>query len=271
MESSPERPGKEPGVRPRSTAFLTLVGLGVWLAARGALVRVSLGLAALGALVSIVAAAAMRGTSAIQTLPSIASSGFAWGAGSTLAIGGALRALRYEREQGVAALVRARGVGVAAYTAGRVTGLVVVLATAVAGGTLVAGLAATAAATHHAPAVARSSAAALAFSLAFAATLGPLAMATVGGRAKRGGYFWLLVVLVLPELLAPWTRDLLPAGWSELTSIPAALEAVRAGVQTAGPALVHAARAIVGLVAVVAASLLVIRARVPGEGPLEDA
>jgi len=246
---------------------MDVLPLGIWLAARGTLVRASLALAALGALGSIAAAAAMRGTASIQTLPSIASSAFAWGAGTTLAVGGALRALRYDREQGIVALVRARGVGMAAYTAGRVAGLVVVLALAVAGGTLVAGLAATAAAAHHASTVARSSAAALAFAFAFAVTLGPIAMATLGGRSRSGGYTWLLAVLVLPEILAPWTRDLLPAGWGELTSIPAALEAVRAGVQTAGPALVHAARAVVGLVAVVAASLVVVRARVPGADP----
>jgi hypothetical protein len=246
------------------------LALGVWLTARGAMVRASLALAALGALGAIAAAAAMRGTTGLASLPVIASQAFAWGVGTTIAVGGALRALRYDREQGIVALGRQRGVGAAAYSAGRVGGLVIVLAIAVAGGTLVAGLAATAVATAQAFAVARASAAAIAFALAFAVTLGPVAMATLGGRSRPGGYLWLLVVLVLPELLAPWTRDLLPGGWRELTSIPAALEAVRAGVQTAGPAAAHAARAAVGLVAVVAASLIVVRSRVPGADALED-
>jgi hypothetical protein len=248
-----------------------VLALGVWLTARGAMVRASLGLAALGALGALAAAASMRGTTGLESLPAIASQAFAWGAGTTLAVGGALRALRNDREEGVVALARARGIGPAAYAAGRVGGLVVVLAIAVAGGTLVAGLAATAVATVQAFAVARASAAAIVFALAFALTLGPVAMATLGGRSRPGGYLWLLTVLVLPEALAPWTRDLLPRGWRELTSIPSALEAIRSGVETAGPALAHAARGAAGLVAVVAASLIVVRSRVPGDATTEDA
>ena len=66
-------------------------------------------------------------------------------------------------------------------------------------------------------------------------------------------------------------RALLPRGWRELTSIPAALEAVRAGVQSAGPAVLHAARAAVALVAVVAASLLLVHARVSVDALRDDA
>jgi hypothetical protein len=235
------------------------------------MVRASLALAGLGALGVLLAAATLRGTTGLESLPAIASQAFAWGAGTTLAVGGALRALPYDREQGVVALARARGIGPAAYAAGRVGGLVVVLALTVVGGTLLAGLAATAAVTGPVSAVARSSAAAVVFALFFAATIGPLAVATLGGRSRGGGYLGLLTVLVLPELLTPWTKDLLPAGWRELTSIPAALEAVRSGVQAAGPASVHAARAAAGLVAVVAASLIVVRTRVPRDAMAEDA
>jgi hypothetical protein len=241
--------------RPRALA------LGIWLTARGALVRASLALTALGALGSIAAAVATRGTATIEEVPGLASMAFAWGAGTTLAFGGAQRALLRDRERGVVALARARGVGVGVYAGGRVGGLVVILALAVGGGTLVAGLAATAVAGGEMRAVARASVAALVYALAFAATVGPLAMAALGGRSRAGGYFALLAVLVLPELLAPWTGALLPKGWRELTSIPAALEALRVGVQSAGPAVLHAARATVALVAVVAASLLFVHAR----------
>ncbi len=151
------------------------------------------------------------------------------------------------------------------------TGLEEGLATTVGGGTLVAGLAATAVAGSSALAVARASAAALVYALAFSITMGPVAMAALGGRTRAGGYFALIAVLVLPELLAPWTRRLLPDGWRELTSIPAALEAVRAGVELAGSAVLHAVRAAVGLVAVVAASLLWVRARMPGVDRIPDA
>jgi hypothetical protein len=176
-----------------------------------------------------------------------------------------MRAIRLDREHGVVALARARGVGGLAYARGRVGGLVVVLAMAVGGGTLIAGLVATAAAGTHALEVARASVAALVYALAFAITVGPLAMAALGGRTRGGGYLTLLVVLVLPETIAPWTQSLLPGGWRELTSVPAALDAVRAAVQSAGPQLLHGARALVALTAVAAASLLVVRARIPDE------
>jgi hypothetical protein len=240
--------------RPRTLA------LGVWLTTRGALVRASLVLTALGALGSIAAAVATRGTATIAEIPGVASMAFAWGTGTVLAFGGAQRALHNDRDRGIVALARARGVGVAGYTRGRVGGLVAILVFAVGGGTLVAGLAATAVAGGAKHAVARASVAALVYALAFAATIGPLAMATLGARS-RAGYLSLLAILVLPELLAPWTGALLPKGWRELTSIPAALEALRVGVQSAGPGVLHAARAMVALVGVVAGSLLFVHAR----------
>jgi hypothetical protein len=254
-----------PRGRPRTLA------LGIWLTTRGAVVRASLALAALGALGSIAAALAARGTATIGVIPGLASMALSWGAGTMLAFAGAQRALVRDRERGVVALARTRGVGVAGYTRGRVGGLVVMLVLAVGGGTLVAGLAATAAAGGAKHAVARASVAALVYALAFAATLGPLAMAALGGRSRAGGYLALLAVLVLPELLAPWTGALLPKGWRELTSIPAALEALSVGVQSAGPAVVHAARATIALVAVIAGSLLFVHARLSLEPLRGDA
>ena len=239
------------------------MALGIWLTTRGALVRASLVLTVLGALGSIAAAVATRGTPTLEALPDLASMALTWGAGTTLAFGGAFRALRHDRERGVVALVRARGVGVLSYSGARVGGLVAILALAMGGATLVAGLAATAVAGSQVQAVARSSVAAFVYALAFAATLGPVAMATLGGRSRAGGYLGLLTVLALPELLAPWTSALFPRGWRELTSIPSALEALRAAVLSPGSAAaLHGARAAVALVAVVAASLLFVHARV---------
>ncbi len=244
--------------------------LGVWLASRSGLVRASLALAALCTLGSVAAATATRGTALVREIPAIASIVLTWGAGTTLAFGGALRAMRRDRDEGVLALARARGVSVTEYATGRVAGLVVVLAVAVGGGTVAAGLAATAA-TGAAGAVARASAAALVYALAFAITLGPLAMAALGGRTRAGGYLTLLLVLVVPELLAPWTRLLLPDGWDELTSIPAALDALRRGVQSPSASPEHLARAVVAIVAVIAMSLVVVWARVPDMNSTEDA
>jgi hypothetical protein len=87
-------------------------------------------------------------------------------------------------------------------------------------------------------------------------------MAALGSRTRGGGLLLLLVVLALPEVLAPWTSALLPRGWHELTSIPAALSAVRAGVAAPAAMAVPMVRALAGLAAVVAVSLVVIAARV---------
>jgi hypothetical protein len=177
-----------------------------------------------------------------------------------LAFGAALRAIRSDRDEGIASLVQARGVAAGAYVRGRVGGLVLVLAAALGGATLIADAAALATGGGGWP-VLRTGAAALVYALAFAATVGPVAMAALGARTRAGGYVTLLAVLALPELLAPWTSDLLPPGWKELTSIPAALAAVRVGVAHPVAAGAHAARGAAGLAAVVALSLLVVAAR----------
>jgi len=239
-----------------------LTALGAWLAARGALAVVGLALTALGAVASVGVAFAVHvgaGTGAAQ-LPTVAARAIAWSGGVTLAFGAALRAVRRDRDEGVLALARARGATLAAYVRGRVAGLSLLLAAAVGCATLVAGIAATSAAASSGSvaAVARSSAAALAYALAFSATLGPVSVAALGGRSRAGGYVTLLAVLVVPELAAPWTSALLPRGWHELTSIPAALEAVRAGVMLPSRAGAHLARAAAGLAAVAATSLVVV-------------
>ncbi|HEX3345266.1 MAG TPA: hypothetical protein VHS09_11870 [Polyangiaceae bacterium] len=242
-------------MRPRTLA------LGTWLAARGPLAALGFALAIGGALASVVAAVALSGTAVAARLPLVESSAIAWTAGLILAFGGGLRALRHDRDQGVTALARARGATRSGYVRGRVAGLVLVLAVALGGAILVAGVAATSVARPPLPAV-QTSAAALAYVLAFAATLGPVAMASLGSRTRSGGLLTLLAIVALPELLVPWTSSLLPHGWHELTSIPAALAAVRAGVAAPAAMALPMVRAVVGLAAVVALSLLFIAARV---------
>jgi hypothetical protein len=172
-------------LRPRTLAF------GTWLAARGAVAGVGFALAIAGALASVIAAVAVSGGGAAAELPLLESSAIAWSAGVVLALGAAQRAFRQDREQGVVALVRARGASVNGYARGRVGGLVVVLAVAVGGATLVAGVAATSVAHPALPAV-RTSVAALVYALAFATTLGPVAMAALGSRTRGGGLLLLL-------------------------------------------------------------------------------
>jgi hypothetical protein len=236
------------------------LALGIWLASRGGLVAAGLALSAAGALAA--AAEAMTGGPwRGATLPAITAHAIAWSAGITVAFGAALQAMLRDRVEGVLALAHARGLGAADYLRGRVGGLVTVLAICVGGGTLVAGIAATSVA-NPALATARSTVGALAYSLAFAATIGPVALATLGARSRSGGYAALLGVVVLPELLSPWTAALLPRGWSELTSIPAALDAVERVAASPNHDGMHVARALAMLAAVIGASLVIVAAQV---------
>lgn len=246
--------------RPRTLAF------GTWLATRGVIARAAIGLAGMGAVAGVVAAAvvAHRGGHGAAQLPTVASSAIAWSAGVMLAFGGALRAMWRDREEGVLALVRARGAGAGPYVRGRIGGVVALVAIAVGGATLAASLAAvTAAPAQDALRTARASLGAVAYALAFAATVGPVAMAALGARSRAGGYLTLLTVIVLPEMLSSWTSSLLPEGWHELTSIPAALAALRSAVTSPAAMGAHGARAAAGLASVAAASIAIVRLRVP--------
>jgi hypothetical protein len=251
--------------RPRTLA------LGVWLAARGGLATIGFVLAAAGAIGAAVVGVALHGmdeggAQAADALPVVASSAIAWSAGVMLAFGGALRALRRDREDGILGLALARGATARQYVGGRVAGLAVVIVAAVGGATLVASLVALFVGGGASRPV-RLSAGAMAYALAFAATVAPVAMATLGGRSRAGGYLAFLAVLALPELLAGWTRNLLPAGWHELTSIPAALAAVRSGVAEPSANGAQLGRALAALAAVVAIAVasMTLRIRRSGE------
>jgi hypothetical protein len=244
----------------RASSRPATLALGVSLAARGGLAGASIVLAVVAGVVAAGAALASRGGGAAR-IPTMASVFIAWSAGVMLAFGASLRAIPRDREDGILTLLRTRGVSAAAYVRGRIAGLTIVLALAVGGATLAAGIAATAV-VHPAGAALRESAAALVYALAFAFTLGPVAIAALGARTRAGGYLTLLGVLVLPEALESYSARILPPGWHELTSIPAALGAVRAGV-LAPHASASAFRALAGLVAVVLISFAVALARVP--------
>jgi hypothetical protein len=204
---------------------------------------------------------ARHGGNGAVRLPTVASEAVAWSAGTTFAVGAALRAFDRDRDQGVLSLVLARGATAGEYVRGRVGGLVLVLAAAVGGATLVAVLAAASAAGDLSAAL-RQGFAAMVYAVAFSLTLGPVAMAALGVRSRAGGYVVLLAVLVLPELISPWTGLLLPHGWHELTSIPAMLDAVRAAALRPNEAAAGGARAVAGLAAVVALSMIALALRV---------
>jgi hypothetical protein len=219
-------------------------------------------LAAALAVGAVVVAVLRRGEPSVEALPTEAAAVIAWSAGVMVAFGGALRAVPSDADDGIVALLRSRGVGVASYVRGRVGGLVAVLALGVGGAVLAADLAVLSFAASLLPA-AHACAAALVYSMAFAATLGPLAMATLAAKTRAVGYLTFLVVLVVPEVAARWSAGLLPRGWHELTSIPAALEAVRDGVLAPEQAGLAMARAAAGLAALVVLSLAVVHARIP--------
>jgi hypothetical protein len=223
------------------------------------MVRASLALVALGSIAGIVAAVTGRGRPWAEAVPAIASAAIAWSAGVMVVFAAALRIVHRDRDEGVLALLQARGIGPGAYVVARAGGIVAVLAATM--GTGVAFVGAAAIASAASPSAVRAALGGVAYALAFAATLGPVAMATVGARSRVLGYLALLAVLALPEALAPWTQGLLPHGWRELTSIPAALDAVRHGVARPGGGA-PAARALVGLAVTIVLSLVVVRTRV---------
>jgi hypothetical protein len=235
------------------------MAFGIWLATRTGLARIGLWLAAGTAIMSAILARGHAGALASR-LPTLASMGVAWSAGISIAFGGALVALQRDLEQGVVALARLRGVGLLAYVRGRVWGLTALIALAVGAASLGVGFA-TILDSRDRLAATREALAAFAYALAFAATMGPLAMAALGTGNRVVGYFSFLAVLALPELLAGWTGPLLPDGWHELTSIPSALAAVGAGVRSGGTSLIPMMRASAGLAAVIAGSLAAVWAR----------
>jgi hypothetical protein len=240
------------------------LALGVALSRRGAL---GVGALAIGALTTLGAVAAVfvmarRGERApLERVPAVAASALAWGAGVLLAFAASVRVLQRDREAGITALLRARGAAVDGHLWARVGGLTLLLAAVVAGGTLATGLAATMLAARAGVALRalQGTAAAVVYALAFAGVLGPLAMAALGARSRVGGYAWLLMVLVLPELVAPMTSTMLPEGWHELTSIPGALVALRGALMPPGFDAWRAGRALVVLAIVVATCLAIVR------------
>jgi len=241
--------------RPRTLAF------GFWLASRGLPARLSLLLTAVVAAIGASSAfwLVRHGATTLVVVPSVSVYALTWGAGLSLAAAASARAPYRDGETGVLPFVLARGATIGDYVRGRVGGLVVWVTLGTVGGTLVT-IAGTLAAARATEPVLRASLGALVYALSFGATLGPVAMATLGMRNRLHGYLALVLVVVAPELAAPWTeRVLLPYGWRELASLPAALDALRSAA-LAPPDWLQTARALAGLTAVVAVSLVVILA-----------
>jgi hypothetical protein len=247
-----------------------LAPFGFFLARRG--VTAALGVALTVLVVVICSSAAvvfgLRGNGAVLSrMPLVASSALAWGVGVLIAFAAASRVFGRDEDDGVRALLRARGVGASAYLASRVTGLSLLLALHVAGGSLVVGGVAVALAGNRALALAtaQASLAATVFAVAFAFVFAAVALATLGARSRGGGYLALLAVLVLPELSVPALEPLVATRWLEVASIPGALAGLRAALAAPSfdPFLLGRATAV--LASVVVLALLVARAELARE------
>ncbi len=166
---------------------------------------------------------------AFSALISLSASAFAYGAGFLVAFGGATQAFREDREQGIRALLASRGVDTREYVTARAAGLVCAVALPTVGGTLVTGLAALASASRVGLVgeTARELGISLMFALFFSILVALVALAALGARSRAGGYVVLVALFVAPDIVAPWTAQIVPENWSRLVSLPAVLAAFR--------------------------------------------
>lgn len=229
-----------------------LLSLGASLARRGILARIAIALGIFTVLFACAAAVALGrrgGDAPLHTVPIVTSSALAWGAGFLLAFSSAAHALRRDRAEGVQHLLVARTTSLRAYVIARIGGLAAVLAVVVVGGTLLTGLVAIAAATRTTgvPRTLQATGAALAFSLAFSLVVAPLAFAALGARSRVGGYFFLLFVIVLPEIIAGVLSGMLPESLTEVIAIPSALAALRSALSPGTFDILRTLRALVAI------------------------
>lgn len=242
-----------------------LAALGATLALEGFLARAAVGVAAVTALGMAVLAVRLGrdgGRAPLELLPSLTSGAVAWTAGFLLAVAGASRGLRHDRERGVHGLVALRGADERSYLWGRTAGLAGALLVVVGGAVLIAGAAAALAArtTPLAGASLRATLASLAYAIAFAGTLAPLALAALGARSRAGGYLLLLALVFLPELFTHWTQQFVPESWADVLSIPTALASLRGALMPGAVDVLRFARAAFVLIAVGALAFVALRA-----------
>ncbi len=181
----------------------------------------------LGCLVfGIAAGRAGEGTDHVAPL---AATLLAWGAGVLLCFAASMRAFDRDRDDGWDALLARHGATRSSYVMARAVGLAVVTLEIVLPGTVLAGLGAALASHdgHVAREALSGTLAGAAYAIAFSIVVAPIALATLGARNRASGYVYLLSVLVIPALVADWTGQLVPDDWSELVSVPGALDALR--------------------------------------------
>ncbi len=228
----PPRVDPPPAEDARRLRRRALFALGLSRAWEGVLPKIGLALGVIITLfmLGIALTSARRAVDLTHVAPATASL-LAWGSGVLTAFAGAARVFERDRTDGIRVLLDARGRGVMSYVGARAGGLALLLFVPVALGSALTGLAAAAAATEWARTVQalEGTIAALAYSLAFAAILAPVALAALGARSRAGGYGLLFLVLVMPAILSGLTSKLVPEPWGGLVSIPGAVDGVRDG------------------------------------------
>jgi hypothetical protein len=243
-----------------------LLALGASLARRGILARLAIGIGISTIVFACAIAIALgrrAGEAPVHTVPVVTSSALAWGAGFLLAFGSAAHALRRDRAEGIQHLLVARTTSLRAYVIARIGGLAAVIAAVVAGGTLLTGVVAIAASTKGGGLLKtlQATGASFVFSIAFAAVVAPIAFAALGARSRVGGYFFLLFVIVVPELFAGLLSGWLPESLLEVIAIPSALAALRSALAPGSFDVLRAMRALVAIALwIMLASVLVRRA-----------
>lgn len=243
---------RSPARSANASRYAPLLALGASLARRGILARfaIGIGISTIIFACAIAIAVGRRGGEApIHTVPLVTSSALAWGAGFLLAFSSAAHALRRDRAEGVQHLLVARTTSLRAYVIARIGGLAAVLAALCAGGTLLTGLVAVAASTRAGgvPRTLQATAAAFVFSLAFAAVVAPISFAALGARSRVGGYFFLLFIVVVPELFAALLSGVLPDSLLEVIAIPSALAALRSALAPGSFDVLRTMRALVAI------------------------
>jgi len=250
----------------RRAGARSLLALGATLARRGLLALVSIAVSVLTVLVlcAIAFAFARRGGDApVESMPILASSALAWGGGFLHAVAVSVGALRRDRAEGIRHLFVVRTASLHGYLLARVGGLAVVLAAVVAGGTLLVSLAALVGAmrVHAVMATVGATFGAVVYSLAYAAVIAPVAFAALGSRTRLAGYFALLLVLVVPEMLSNMLTGPLPSEVTELCAIPSALAALRSSISPGSVDVFRFVRALVAVSVFAGVALFLVRRR----------
>ncbi|MBX3186357.1 MAG: hypothetical protein KF819_05045 [Labilithrix sp.] len=237
---------REPRSRPARRAIWPLFALGLTLARRGILPALSIAICIFTTLalsILAISLAVRSASSPVHNVPIVASSALAWGGGFLLAFASAAHALRRDRTEGIRDLLVARTTSLRGYLLARVGGLALLIAILVGGGTLFTGLVGVAASARLSSVakILQSTGAGVAFAVAFALVVSPVAFAALGARSRLGGYMFLLVVVVFPEMVVAMMGSAIPEGVTDVLSIPSALSALRTALS---PGTADAARAL---------------------------